>query len=207
MSVNNLLFIFPILGYISGSLPFSIWITRYVKGVDVRDAGSRHATTTNTIRQAGFGWGALVLLLDIAKGFIPVWLTMYIGRGDNILPYIIPLTAAFAVIGHCWPVFAQFRGGMGLACAGGCIFAIDFIAGLIGLAILIALVLIIHHGARASVATGLLLAPVYYFIGRAELVIWAAAGVGLVIAFRFLIDWNRQYRELWLDREKPASKK
>ena len=196
--------LFAALGYLSGSLPFSIWITRYVKGVDVRDAGSHHATTTNTIRQAGFGWGALVLLLDLAKGFIPIWLAMYYVGRDFIPLYIIPLTAACAVIGHCWPLFAQFRGGMGLACAGGCIFALDPLAGLIGIAILIALVLIIHHGARASVATGLLLAPAFYFFGRAELVIWVAVGVGLVIAFRFLMDWNRQYRELWLDREKPA---
>jgi len=199
MPVNYLLFIiFPIFGYICGSLPFSIWVTRYVKGVDVRAAGSGHATTTNTIRQAGFGWGALVLALDIAKGFLPVYLVAYWGAST----LLIALTAACAVIGHCWPVFAQFRGGMGLACAGGCIFAVDFVAGLIGLAILIALVLIIHHGARASVATGLALAPVYYLIGRGEPIIWLSAGVGIVIAFRFLIDWNRQYQELWLDREK-----
>jgi glycerol-3-phosphate acyltransferase PlsY len=49
-------FIFPLLGYLSGSLPFSVWVTRFAKGVDVRSAGSGHATTTNTIRQAGFGW-------------------------------------------------------------------------------------------------------------------------------------------------------
>ena len=57
--------LFPLLGYLSGSLPFSIWVTRLVKHVDVRDAGSGHATTTNTIRQAGFGWGALVAILDV----------------------------------------------------------------------------------------------------------------------------------------------
>ena len=72
-------FIFPLLGYLSGSLPFSIWVTRYVKHVDVRDAGSGHATTTNTIRQAGFGWGALVLILDIAKGFLPTYLALQAG--------------------------------------------------------------------------------------------------------------------------------
>ncbi|HNO94845.1 MAG TPA: glycerol-3-phosphate acyltransferase [Anaerolineales bacterium] len=66
--------LFPLLGYIFGSLTFSIWITRYVKQVDVRDSGSGHATTTNTIRQAGFGWGALVLILDITKGFLPTYL-------------------------------------------------------------------------------------------------------------------------------------
>jgi glycerol-3-phosphate acyltransferase PlsY len=204
MPINYLLFIiFPILGYISGSLPFSIWVTHYVKGVDVRDAGSGHATTTNTIRQAGFGWGALVLLLDIAKGFVPTYLAANWG---GVPTYVAALTAACAVIGHCWPVFAQFRGGMGLACAGGCILAVDLLAALIGLSILIALVLIIHHSARASVLTGLVLAPAYYLIGRGEQVIWLTVGTGLVIAFRFLIDWDRQYRELWLDRENTRSK-
>src|ERR1051326_4641036 len=71
--------LFPILGYLFGSLPFSVWVTRFAKGVDVRDAGSGHATTTNTIRQAGFGWGALVAILDVTKGFIPVYLALNVG--------------------------------------------------------------------------------------------------------------------------------
>src|SRR5690349_1949401 len=106
--MNILLFILlPILGYLSGSLPFSIWVTRYVKNVDVRDAGSGHATTTNTIRQAGFGWGALVLILDIAKGLLPTFLALKLTNN----PLLVAITAALAVAGHCWPVFAQFRGG------------------------------------------------------------------------------------------------
>jgi acyl-phosphate glycerol 3-phosphate acyltransferase len=113
---NSYWLLFPLLGYLCGSLPFSIWITRFVKNVDVRDAGSGHATTTNTIRQAGFGWGALVLILDIFKGFLPVYLASLVERDAlRISLYIVPLTAACAVIGHCWPIFAQFRGGMGLA--------------------------------------------------------------------------------------------
>ena len=78
-------FLFPLLGYLSGSLPFSVWVTRYAKGVDVREAGSGHATTTNTIRQAGFGWGALVAVLDVAKGFIPTYVALSVGR-DAIPP-------------------------------------------------------------------------------------------------------------------------
>jgi glycerol-3-phosphate acyltransferase PlsY len=70
---------FGLLGYISGSLTFAIWITRLVKGVDVRDAGSGHATTTNTIRQVGFLPGALVFILDVAKGFVPTWLALHYG--------------------------------------------------------------------------------------------------------------------------------
>src|SRR5512142_2132383 len=95
-------FLFPILGYLSGSLPFSIWITRLVKGVDVRAGGSGHATTTNTIRQAGFGWGALVFVLDVAKGFIPTWLALRYAPAE----WIVPVTAGLAVVGHCWPLFA-----------------------------------------------------------------------------------------------------
>jgi glycerol-3-phosphate acyltransferase PlsY len=192
---------FPLLGYISGSLPFSVWITRYVKHVDVRDSGSGHATTTNTIRQAGFGWGALVLILDIAKGFLPTYLAFHVGQGD-ILPYMVALTAAAAVAGHCWPLFAQFRGGMGLATFGGSLLAVNWLAMLLGLGLLIALLLLLRHGARASVFTGILISPLFWLLHLRGLELWIAVACGLVIAYRFLIDWNRQYRELWLDREK-----
>ena len=189
---------FPLLGYLSGSLTPSIWITRLIKGVDVRDAGSGHATTTNTIRQAGFGWGALVLVIDIAKGFVPTWLALEFAPAV----WIVPLTAAAAVVGHCWPLFAQFRGGMGLACAGGCFLAAEPVTFLVGLGILIALTLTIRHSARASVFTGILLAPAFWLLDLRGIEFWISIGVGAVIAVRFLIDWNRKYRELWLDREK-----
>ena len=194
-------FLCLLLGYLSGSLPFSIWVTRYVKNVDVRDAGSGHATTTNTIRQAGFGWGALVLFLDLAKGFLPIYLALHVGR-NNILPYIIPLTAACAIAGHCWPIFAQFRGGMGLATFGGALLAVTWVAFVIGLGLLLLLLLTIRHGARASVFTGILMAPIFWLFNLRGTEFWIAIAGGLVIAYRFLVDWNRKYRELWLDREK-----
>jgi len=188
---------FILLGYLSGSMTPSIWVTRLVKGVDVRDAGSGHATTTNTIRQAGFGWGVLVLIVDIAKGFIPTWLALTYAP----VIWIVPLTSAAAVIGHCWPAFAGFRGGMGLASVGGCFLAAEPFAFLAGLGLLISLTLVIRHSARASVFTGILMAPLFWLLGLRGIEFWIAIAVGAVIAFRFLIDWNRQYRELWLDRE------
>jgi glycerol-3-phosphate acyltransferase PlsY len=193
------LFLFPILGYLFGSLSFSIWITRYVKNVDVRNSGSGHATTTNTIRQAGFGWGAMVLVLDVAKGFIPTYLA--VSQVDNP-PYIVVLTSTFAVIGHCWPIFAQFRGGMGLATAGGTFLAVNPLAFLISLGLLILLVLVVHHSARASVFTGILVTPVLWLFNIRDISVWVTLGAGIVIAIRFLTDWNRKYRELWLDRDK-----
>jgi glycerol-3-phosphate acyltransferase PlsY len=192
---------FGLLGYLSGSLTPSIWITRLVKGVDVRDAGSGHATTTNTIRQAGFGPGALVFILDVAKGFLPTWLALRFAPADAA--WIIPLTAGLAVVGHCWPIFAGFRGGMGLATAGGGLLAVQILGDVVLVGILVTLLLLTRHGARASVATGLLLTPVMWLCGLRGLVLLVGVCDGLVIAFRFLIDWNRKYRELWLDRQKP----
>jgi glycerol-3-phosphate acyltransferase PlsY len=194
-------FLFPLIGYLSGSLPFSVWVTRLAKGVDVRNAGSGHATTTNTIRQAGFGWGALVAILDLAKGFLPTLLAV---RYSNET-WVIVLTAALGVVGHCWPVFAQFRGGMGLAPFAGALFVVNWISVLIGLGLLLALLFTLRHGARASVLTGVLIAPLFWLFNLRGLEFWIALACGMVIAFRFLIDWNRKYRELWLDREKPGS--
>lgn len=192
--------LFPLLGYFLGSLPFSIWVTRFVKNVDVRDAGSGHATTTNTIRQAGFGWGVLVFILDVTKGFLPAWLAIrYSGE-----TWLIALTAACAVIGHCWTIFAGFRGGMGLATAGGSILAVNPLAFLVCFGLLVFLVLVVRHSARASVFAGILIAPVLWLLNFRDVVFWVALGTGAVIAIRFLIDWNRKYRELWLDREKPG---
>ncbi|HUH99161.1 MAG TPA: glycerol-3-phosphate acyltransferase [Anaerolineales bacterium] len=190
-------FVFILFGYLSGSLPFSIWITRLAKGVDVRDSGSGHATTTNTLRQAGFGPAALVFVLDLAKGFIPTWLAFHYGPSS----WITPLTLACAVIGHCWPLFAQFRGGMGLACAGGGLLAVSPLAFLISAAILIVLVLLVRHPARASALTGVVIAPALWLCGLRGILFWLAAAAGIVIACRFLVDWNRRYHELWLDRK------
>lgn len=187
------------IGYFSGSLSFALWVTRITKGFDLRSSGSQHATTTNTIRQAGWGLGLVVFILDVGKGFVPTFLAVNYGP----LPWAVPLTAAMTVVGHCWPIFAGFRGGMGLAAAGGSILVVYPWGLLIGLGIVILLALTLKHAARAGLFTGLLLAPVFWLFGRGGEVIWLATLVGMVLAVRFYSDWNREYNELWLDREKP----
>jgi len=185
------------ISYLSGSIPFAIWVTKFFKGVDVRLAGSGHASTTNTIRQVGFGPGVIVFIFDTAKGFLPTWLALHFAPAA----WIIPLTAGLAVAGHCWPVFASFRGGMGLATTGGALLAVQPLGFIIALGVLISLTLIIRHSARAAVFTGIMMAPVFWLLGLRGLVLTTAIVTGIVIAYRFMVDWNRKYRELWLDRE------
>jgi glycerol-3-phosphate acyltransferase PlsY len=193
--------IYWLIAYLLGSIPSALWVTRLVKGVDVRDAGSGHVTTTNTIRQAGWIPGAVVLLMDLGKGFLAVWLARHAG-----LPgWSVGLTGAFAVAGHCWPVFAQFRGGMGLATMGGTLLAVSPLGFLLALGTLILLVLVIRHSARASFFAGFAIPVLFWLIGFRDTEFWLALFCGLVIALRFTIDWNRKYRELWLDREKKTN--
>ena len=190
--------VYWLIGYLLGSIPSALWITRLVKGIDVRDGGSGHVTTTNTIRQAGWLPGVAVLVLDLGKGFLAVWLANRAG-----LPaWAVGLTGALAVAGHCWPVFAQFRGGMGLATMGGGLLAVSPLGFLLALGTLILLTLVIRHSARASFFAGLVIPVLFWLVGLRGAEFWVALFAGLVIAIRFTIDWNRKYRELWLDREK-----
>ena len=96
--MNVLLFTlgFSILGYLSGSLPFSIWITRLFKGVDVRGAGSGHATTTNTIRQAGFASADQVRVVSPYDAIAAGATHLVVGR--PILDAPRPAQAAEAIV-------------------------------------------------------------------------------------------------------------
>jgi glycerol-3-phosphate acyltransferase PlsY len=91
---------------------------------------------------------------------------------------------------------------MGIATFAGALLAANWFSFIIGAGLLLTLVLIIRHGARASVLTGILIAPLFWLLHLRGMELWIALACGLVIAYRFLIDWNRKYRELWLDREK-----
>jgi glycerol-3-phosphate acyltransferase PlsY len=195
------LILLAFLGYLCGSLPFAVWITRLVKGVDVRAGGSGHATATNTLRQAGWEAAVLVLGLDLGKGFLPIYLGVRIGAPN----WVLGLTAALTVAGHCWPLFAGWRGGMGLATSGGAIFAAAPLGFALGLGVLVFAVLLIRHSARGAVVAGLLIPGFLWMFGLRGAVIWVSGGAGLLIVMRFWSDWHRRYRELWLDREKRVT--
>ena len=116
------------LGYVCGSLPWGLWLGRWLRGVDVRTLGSRNLGATNVYRTLGPGIGIAVLLLDVAKGALPVWLVP-----------LAPLAADFpggsewcrlsvglaAVLGHMFTMFAGFQGGKGVATTVGVLLALS----------------------------------------------------------------------------------
>lgn len=102
-----------LLAYLIGGLPFGYLFVRLSLGKDVREMGSGNIGATNVHRTAGRKAGIIVLLLDILKGFVAVWL------GDVISHRSAPAVAAAIVavmLGHCYPIYLGFRGGKAVAC-------------------------------------------------------------------------------------------
>jgi glycerol-3-phosphate acyltransferase PlsY len=179
-----------IMGYLVGAIPTGVVVTRFWGAPDVRWAGSGHMGTTNAYRQAGVAAAVLVALVDLFKGVAAVSLGLAL-TGD---PWALPVAGAAAVIGHCWSAYIGFRGGMGLATAGG-IFLWWLPLGPIVFAILwlIARVLL-HHTARAVLVGLVLGTPVTLLLWRPALpVIAFTLAAVTVLLVRHLSDFHRQY--------------
>jgi glycerol-3-phosphate acyltransferase PlsY len=108
-------YLLVLLAYLIGSIPFSYLVARFIKGVDLRAIGSGNLGATNVSRGLGLGWGLLVLALDAAKGFLPVFLFPGLSDGTWNRDLVMIMVAAGVVIGHIFPVYLGFRGGKGAA--------------------------------------------------------------------------------------------
>jgi len=109
-----------LIGYLSGSIPTAIIAGKILKKIDIREHGSGNAGATNVFRVLGPKWGIIVLVIDILKGFVPVfWLAALIHPQADTLIYYQILAAISAIAGHVWTIFAGFRGGKGVGTAAG----------------------------------------------------------------------------------------
>lgn len=101
--------------YLLGSISFSLLVVRWLEGTDIRSLGSGNAGATNVLRATGKGPAVLVLLLDVAKGALAVWMA----RALEAPGPVVGACAVAAVAGHVFPVYYGFRGGKGVATATG----------------------------------------------------------------------------------------
>jgi acyl phosphate:glycerol-3-phosphate acyltransferase len=108
----NQTWLVPVTAYALGSIPFGLLIVKILGGPDIREIGSGNIGAANVTRNAGRFAGILTLLLDAAKGYIAVWLAAR-WTNDNIRWMMV--AAIFAVIGHMFTVWLNFRGGKGVA--------------------------------------------------------------------------------------------
>lgn len=147
--------------YLLGSISFSYIITKELNKGDIRKLGSGNAGATNTLRVIGVGPAIFVLLLDVLKGIVPVWVALSLH---------FPLTTAIiaggmAIIGHNWPVYYGFKGGKGVATTIGVFVVASFFPSLIAGILVILIIALTRYVSLGSIVF-MILTPVLMFVFR-----------------------------------------
>lgn len=154
------LIIIVIFSYLIGSIPSGILIAKGVRGIDIRQHGSGNAGGTNVFRVLGWKYGVLTIIADALKGAIAVILVARLYLGDFPFPNATPfddftlvqiIAGMAAVIGHIWTVFADFKGGKGIATSLGFLIAIITVDMLLAFGIFLIVVTISRYVSLGSI--------------------------------------------------------
>jgi glycerol-3-phosphate acyltransferase PlsY len=171
--------------YLLGSIPSAYWYGKYFHGIDIREHGSGNIGATNSLRVLGKKAGIFVLIFDLLKGLIPVYLGRYLGLSEEMV-FLIGLTA---ILGHIFSIFAGFKGGKGIATSLGVILAVSPIGGGMSAVVFIVIVYITKYVSLGSLLAGL--AFVVYFLilnGVFNPLSYIAFGLLLLIVFTHRIN-------------------
>lgn len=117
-----------VLAYLIGSIPTSVWVSRSFFGIDIRDYGSGNAGATNTYRVLGPKWGTFVMIVDMLKAIVAVKLAYLLPYSYESELYLVNMQIGLglaAVIGHIFPIWANFKGGKGVASLFGMVLGIQ----------------------------------------------------------------------------------
>ncbi len=184
-----------LVGYLLGSIPFGFLFARLFARADIRSVGSGHTGTLNAWRGAGWVPAGLTLIGDVGKGALAVWLAKQYGWSA----YAISIAGTMAIVGHCWPLWLRFRGGMGAATAGG--------VGLMTMPLVIALAIVIwltwsavlRHSPSAVSITALVTPLAVWWLGYPPAELALALGSSAVIFVRHIPELTRRYERFWID--------
>jgi acyl phosphate:glycerol-3-phosphate acyltransferase len=200
------------LGYIIGSIPTAVWVGKAFHNIDIREHGSKNAGATNTFRVLGKRYGWFVLLIDVSKGVLAACLPhffadMLVGYKDEFL--ILQLCGAFsAVVGHVFPIFANFRGGKGVATSLGIVIGINPYAAIVCLAIFLVVFLSSRYVSLGAITSALCFPFISYFMikedARIMIIFTVVLGVMVILAHRKNIDrlWKGEENKMNLFAKK-----
>ncbi|MET0307892.1 MAG: glycerol-3-phosphate 1-O-acyltransferase PlsY [Sphingomonas sp.] len=168
-----------LLGYLLGSIPFGVLLTRWAGAGDLRQIGSGNIGATNVLRTGRKGLAAATLLLDLAKGAAAVLIA------EALFPGMGMLGGMGAFIGHCYPVWLKFRGGKGVATLMGIVVALHWPSGLVYAGVWLGLLAALRISSLAGI-TAAISAPVSAaFFGRIDLVL-------LLLALALIVLWKHR---------------
>ena len=177
--------------YLIGSLSFAVIVSRAMGLSDPRTYGSGNPGATNVLRSGSKPAAIVTLLLDAAKGWLPVMLVKWFGPAWDLSEGAQALAGLAAFLGHLYPVFFAFKGGKGVATAVGVLLAFE---PLLALATMVTFAIIVFFSRYVSLASmvAAVFAPAYYLIGDG--VAWTASGAKTLalIAMGLLLIWRHR---------------
>jgi acyl phosphate:glycerol-3-phosphate acyltransferase len=169
-------------GYLLGSMPFGYWVVLLVKGEDIRKVGSGNIGASNVWRTYGRWLGIPIVLLDVAKGFVPALVgSLLVGELTAVL------AGGAAMLGHWRPLFLRFqRGGKTVATGGGVFLGAAPLLGLLGVVVWVVVFLLSRYASLASIVAALSLPILAVVLGEPWpiIVFGVIAAVGVVLLHR-----------------------
>jgi glycerol-3-phosphate acyltransferase PlsY len=194
-----------IFAYLVGSFSSAVWLGRLLRGVDVREFGSKNAGTTNTIRVLGLKIGLLVFFIDVLKG----WLAVFVGfllflpcAFAEYSDYFEIMLAIAVVLGHIFPLYTGFRGGKGVATALGATIAIFPLTALLALLLWIVIFICTKYVSLASIFAAISYPFFYGFCFGDSVVLFVFS---IFIAVLILIMHHKNIRRLLSGTENRMS--
>jgi glycerol-3-phosphate acyltransferase PlsY len=179
------------MGYLLGSIPSGVMVSRVIAGRDPRRVGSGHTGGLNVARTIGWFGFFLAGIPDVAKGLAAVLIVQRFITPD---PWASVTAGVAAVAGHCWSIYIGFRGGMGVGTSSGLMayYCWPVVPAMIALWIIVRLT-IIRHTAKSVVIAMFAAGPLAWLFGASLPAIALAFGCSAVLLLRYLDDWNRVY--------------
>jgi glycerol-3-phosphate acyltransferase PlsY len=176
----------PIAAYILGSIPFGLLLTRLIGGADVRKEGSGNIGAANVARVAGTLPGILTLILDAAKGAAAVLLAEHL---SNDSAGWMMIAGFAALVGHCFPIWLNFKGGKGVATAAGLFLVLCPLAFLGSLLLFVLVVAFWRYVSLGSIAAAAAMPLLIYFLWAPRhapppVITFGALAVALLIVYK-----------------------
>jgi glycerol-3-phosphate acyltransferase PlsY len=189
-----------VLGYLLGSIPFGLILTRMAGLGDIRKIGSGNIGATNVLRTGNKGLALATLLLDGGKGAAAVLLAR------TVDPELAVIAGGAAFLGHLFPVWLRFKGGKGVATALGTLLALNWMVGVLACLTWLLVALTFRYSSLSALLA-IALSPVYaYFLGTMDQV-WFGIGLAVLVWIRHHENIRRLLKgeEPKIGKKKPAA--
>lgn len=196
-----------LLAYLLGSIPAAVWIGKMFHNIDVREHGSGNAGATNVIRVLGWKTGIPVLLIDLVKGSLATLLPLILKLaepGSSMLINLQILAGVTAITGHIFPLFANFRGGKGVATVFGVLLALQPLLTISCFGVFLIIVLATGIVSVSSMGAGLAFPILLFTVFDTPSLIFKIFSI--LVGFALIITHRKNIQRLMKGEEKKLIK-